>query len=526
MRFPTSFPFVRAITATIVAVVTLSILAACTIVPPESIPAETIITLQTGELTVTPQEGEVSDVAQVLGVEMWYFQVNPPAQSVSGIHYQMELQHPQQESEILSSFTTWAANDSNKQALVAIYPIGDSIFLADQVKLYMRSAGGETSQVIANPFRDFKGASRSRPAKQMEPNTFELMTFDKELGPPQAERSQLVLKIVTESEMAPQTSSVTTTDTVAPLPTPESQPTVEQTTMSSATETVAVAPTPRISVSDEPVEVSILGGDEAQLRAFLRYYLMPNWPGNAVTAITATMGSLPTTVPFAPDFAVGLPPEAAVLGSVVQLGDHPSAQILLATERPTDVYDSLRQQLIDKGYTVPAPQGNEVFMSSRPSTIQLCSQDAAYVVNLVAQDRQASSGLWIDVNALQDKGICDPAGAGRRGPAAERVLPSLQPPASIQVRSAGTSYSGDRSQADAEIVADLPVADLAAHYAAQMEAAGWMLQDQSETPNLAWSAWRTTDDQGDTWQGTLYFLRQATTADRFLVTLRADRLSD
>jgi hypothetical protein len=145
-------------------------------------------------LEITPLDVQRDDVANVLGVERWKFQVKPPEPDVE-LRFQLELRRPGQEPEVLDSLIVQMDSNSETESLVGVYPIRESIFEADEVKLFISGGGGSTSSLIDNPFREYNFSSSSVPAELQADGTFKLMAFDDEGHIPSPETSVLVFKV-------------------------------------------------------------------------------------------------------------------------------------------------------------------------------------------------------------------------------------------------------------------------------------------------------------------------------------------
>jgi hypothetical protein len=101
-------------------------------------------------------------------------------------------------------------------------------------------------------------------------------------------------------------------------------------------------------------------------------------------------------------------------------------------------------------------------------------------------------------------------------------LPQLLPPPGAHLQSTGGGGGGNRVSAEAEIRTSLSATELAAHYTAQLEAAGWEALDDSAADTIAWSAWHFEDEQENAWTATFYIIQLGDSPDTFLATLRAD----
>ncbi|MGI8910960.1 MAG: hypothetical protein ACR2JR_10475 [Rubrobacteraceae bacterium] len=142
----------------------------------------------------------------------------------------------------------------------------------------------------------------------------------------------------------------------------------------------------------------------------------------------------------------------------------------------------------------------------------------------------------------------------RRGPwtgdePALEILPSLVPPSDARrrrreisnfgvlapphdARRPGGNFGGSgRPENDAAysyiaLETGLDLTALTAHYAAQLERAGWSRVEEGHAGPQAWSAWTFTGGDGNLWTGTFTALRLPATPARYLLQINAVRTSN
>src|SRR5690606_33433180 len=141
-----------------------------------------------------------------------------------------------------------------------------------------------------------------------------------------------------------------------------------------------------------------------------------------------------------------------------------------------------------------------VFLSAQDEQPALfCGPDAdlfVQVIPLLLAD--AAAAVRLDLNPIQGDGSpC--AGSAQEQPLGLQVLPRLVPPEQTQVRGSGSTRSGNSVSAEAELRSPLSALELAAHYEAQLEAAGWERLDQSAVDAIAWSAWTFAGEDANAW---------------------------
>lgn len=331
---------------------------------------------------------------------------------------------------------------------------------------------------------------------------------------------------------------------VVATPAPPPTPTATIAPAATVTPTAAVAPTAVVTSpavvtvtaetgsavspsSSGLVTVTLVGDDDiGALTTFLRVLLASFSAEN--TTVTAFIGELPADLPL----DITVPDSAAVLGGVVSTAEFGGAQLYLTTQGGgDDLVAELGGQLEDAGFTAPLQDRaglGEVFLSSSqlapPSVFCGPDDDLAVTIGTVALAGEAEV-VTISTNQVTGfGGLCAPVPAGDT--TVIGILPSLTAPAQSQVVSGGSSSGGGGASfmvaASAEIESALPIGDLAAHYTAQLEDAGWTSLGESETDSLAWSAWSFTDDDGNDWNGTFYIVQQGGEVGSYLANLRAE----
>ncbi|QIN82675.1 hypothetical protein GBA63_08470 [Rubrobacter tropicus] len=102
----------------------------------------------------------------------------------------------------------------------------------------------------------------------------------------------------------------------------------------------------------------------------------------------------------------------------------------------------------------------------------------------------------------------------------------LAPP--FDARSSGGEYGGSSQEHDGAysftaLESDLDLPSLTAHYATQLEDAGWSRSEEGLDGPQAWSTWTFVDGENRPWEGLLTALHLPKTPCRYLLHLRADR---
>ena len=89
----------------------------------------------------------------------------------------------------------------------------------------------------------------------------------------------------------------------------------------------------------------------------------------------------------------------------------------------------------------------------------------------------------------------------------ESVLPDLKPPPGVKLQPEGTGGGGGTWRSDARAHTEMAPTDLEAHFAKQLEAAGWGRVSGSADESVAWSSWLVPSvPPAREWRGVLLVL--------------------
>ncbi len=132
----------------------------------------------------------------------------------------------------------------------------------------------------------------------------------------------------------------------------------------------------------------------------------------------------------------------------------------------------------------------------------------------------------------------------RNDPEALFVLPVLTPPPRgrvsdegahtthlappFEARTTGGGYGGhawehDGAYSFAALESDLDLSTITAHYAAQLEDAGWGRSGEGADGPQSWTTWSFSDNKGHPWTAAFTALSLPASPRRYLLNLRADR---
>jgi hypothetical protein len=249
------------------------------------------------------------------------------------------------------------------------------------------------------------------------------------------------------------------------------------------------------------------------------------WPslGDALGDLQLLPGALPSNLPF----AVPLPPGARVVGTLTSRRE--IRVVLDANLSPERVLAYYQEQLRPAGWhetqSLRGGQPRGGFLNTAGPWLErltLWFAQEPWVLSVeVAHGRGAGSSagsegstdVWLTFYA-------DARSQRPRGPKRFRqehfdpgkLAPPLAPPAGARQRSMGSGGSFDNWRSSARLATELDLATVAAHYARQLERAGWTRRGGEERGDgIVRSAWDVVDEDGEPWQGQLVALRRQET---------------
>ena len=341
-------------------------------------------------------------------------------------------------------------------------------------------------------------------------------TMSRHLAPSTAEtESKAVITVVVQPKEDQDDDS-------APVPTPRPGVVTEVV----VEKAVVAAP----AMPGPPAKLHIVGEDEDLLRTFVERWLARShysMPGTTPTDQQLLLGQLPDNLPF----EIALPENITVIGSLVQ-GAPMGTQILLDAAPPVeDAVAELSAAFEAQGLSTPETpmtHGN-VFGSLMPGPLPTiyCDPDNDYFVTVTAADiDEDTADIRISYQEPEQRlGVYSPCNlpdSAMMGPNFD-ILPQLQAPKGVFVhRSGGGSGEGGNVYRSADMQTELSVAELAEHYHAQLQDAGWALVDTSQVEAVSWSVWDFTDDKGNDWIGTLLLTDKMRAEDARFALLRAE----
>jgi hypothetical protein len=226
---------------------------------------------------------------------------------------------------------------------------------------------------------------------------------------------------------------------------------------------------------------------------------------------------------------LGAPPGGRIVGSAVRSSgpEGPSSVevVLDAPGTPGDAQRFYEQSFGRQGWSPQAagpggsPRGFQPSVPP-PTFTPFCRSAAGpWLLLGVAGRPNAPADVRVRVE-LRGGGPCatPPSGPVRgQEPPGAALLPALYAPAGMPVELTGGGPGPRRFGSDATVVGEVPPTDLEAHFARQLQAAGWTRRDGAAQSALAWSTWTVpgTAETGEV-QGFLYVLAAPGSGQRAL----------
>lgn len=153
------------------------------------------------------------------------------------------------------------------------------------------------------------------------------------------------------------------------------------------------------------------------------------------------------------------------------------------------------------------PVGPEWEGRASPVGLNFCQDGGNGSLRITISPRQnAPNDVQIDVDQ-QEFGPCGDMAQRSSASDLSNLLPKLYAPEGVQITSSGGGGGSSDWSSSATIEAEQQASALEAHFAGQLEKAGWVRVAGGAEGPLAWSTWKVPGE-GD-WQGFLYVLQGA-----------------
>jgi hypothetical protein len=238
--------------------------------------------------------------------------------------------------------------------------------------------------------------------------------------------------------------------------------------------------------------------------------LAPPEPGPAGQGQTVQL--LPEQLPSELPLEVPLPTGSRLVGSAARGSGGTSLGTDVVLDAPASAAQVLafyQHELAARGWTAPpgGTGGAHGFQGSvGPAGGAFCGPAGAgsawLFLNVFAR-AGTPSDVRLHIENARSGPCTQPREPPPQPPNAE-LLPALYAPEGVALEAAGAGGGPNRWTTEATAESDRSVAELEAHFAQQLAAAGWLRQAGAAQGPLAWSTW-TLPGNGD-WSGFLYVL--------------------
>src|SRR5712692_4762001 len=228
-------------------------------------------------------------------------------------------------------------------------------------------------------------------------------------------------------------------------------------------------------------------GEADEIRELAERLVTHLIPGGAVPSITL----LPGRVPDDPDLNVASSPGARVIGSLIrEPGWQLPRDIEVVLDAPGSEEPMLRfyeEQFGQRGWRVAPQFGHRPggFMAGPEGEGRMLRRgDDGLAILLTARPVKAG---WVEVR-LRTQWI-PPEAEFHRPPPGQDLIPELRQPVGVRVLNASGGGGGASWMSEAVVETTMAVSELEAHFASQLEKAGWKKKDGGTAGPLAWSSW-------------------------------------
>ena len=267
-----------------------------------------------------------------------------------------------------------------------------------------------------------------------------------------------------------------------------------------------------------PAEV--IGGDEPALREFIARAL--DYPSPEGTdGLTVLIGALPESLPL----ELPVPQGSRVIGSTIRDSQLGGTEIVLDVDLPPDgVLGFYQEELLRAGWeeAPQQPYGGGFVSASWPTANFCLNQDEAQISINAFEIPDEATDVRLHIQSPVQYSACDPQVYGPYDEGSA-TIPELVSPSGSVVQSGGSSSGDGMADTSAVLQTELSPGELASQYADQLVEIGWTQAAQEAVPELAWSSWSMTDEEGRAWSGLLLVAANPVVSDRVFAWFRVER---
>lgn len=241
------------------------------------------------------------------------------------------------------------------------------------------------------------------------------------------------------------------------------------------------------------------------------------------------VGQLPDALPF----EVPLPPGSRVIGTLVRSATY-SDIVLDVPLPPEQALAFYREHLQAAGWAEPKQDrmGHGGFVHSSmlalKHTMLFCKGPDGPSLDFKALAEQGGfTDVRLSLNLDERESPCGQTARmqrqNRQQMMSEQLIPPLVAPAGAQQMSEGGGYGSDNCHSAATLEAGVDLATIAAHYAGQLEKAGWTQTDAGNAGPIAWHTWTFKDEENEPWRGVFFILKTPGLEKAHFLSIKADR---
>ena len=263
--------------------------------------------------------------------------------------------------------------------------------------------------------------------------------------------------------------------------------------------------------------------DVAAVQELAQRLMRHSYPGGP-TSVELFVGRLPDSI----GLAIPTPPDAQLLGSVLHgrpAGPSSMEAIFEARAQAREVVAGYQLELQAYGWTVfeafgHRPGGFTPGEMGEGNAYRLGGQGPLLMVAAINRDAAPTElRLRLDWEMIRHLPQMQRHGM----PAGQERMPSLHPPAGVELQGGGGGGGDGNWSSDASVDTGMPVPQLEAHFAEQLERVGWKRIAGSADDVIGWSSWALPGD-GE-WRGLLLVLAAFSQKER-LLSLRIQASDD
>ncbi len=282
-----------------------------------------------------------------------------------------------------------------------------------------------------------------------------------------------------------------------------------------------------VTAAQDTNQVTIIGGDESELRRFITYLTKSPFGKD----VTITVGQLPQTLPF----TLPVAEDGSIIGSV-----NPTLfgkiQIWLHSPQPTQaVIDFYTEQLTEAGWTTTsldysiASENEDAAITT--SRAFFCAEELAVSLELYAQKQETGDTIitvYIDQDYAETFCVVDPLNKSRET-MPNTLLPPLVSLPGVTVRYKASCDARGGAVTPSAVMSVILITEMAAGevrplYDRQLEADDWHQVAAGSDDGIAWSTWTFQDEAGREWYGILNLTQMSPVSTEYFAMIYIEEM--